>query len=109
MDNGSMNEKKQELIKALRNYRQELMEIEYKADVKDPLRTDLIKTLWSTENYVSGEDYLRKYAEENARKTTPLTFDERGALAEFKEDAEDLGVSLQEFLLLRILLKLEKK
>ena len=111
MDNGSMNEKKQNLIKLLRDYQQDLAEKEFSSEEKDPINRDIMSALWSATNLLTGEDALRKYKaeEEASRETTPLTFEQRGALAEFKEEADDLGVSLQELLLLRILLKLEKK
>lgn len=109
MDN-RMTEKKQELIRLLKEYQQDLAQMEFTAEEKDPLTMDIIHDLWRAENALTGEDDLRKYKAEDeaSRKTTPLTFDQRGALAEFNEEADDLGVTLQELLLLRILLKLEK-
>lgn len=111
MDNGSMNEKKQELIKALRDYQQDLADKVFSTKEKDPLTMEIISAIWKVTNLLTGEDDLRKYKaeEEASRKTTPLTFEQRGALAEFKEEADDLGLTLQELLLLRILMKTEKE
>ena len=56
-----MSEKKQELIKLLREYRLELAEAEYTAEVKDPIRMDIMDALWNAENLLTGEEALRKY------------------------------------------------
>lgn len=56
-----MSNRKQELITLLREYRLELAQAEYTAEVKDPIRQDIMDALWKAENLLTGEDALRKY------------------------------------------------
>ena len=55
------NRKKEALIKLLREYRLELAQAEYTAEVKDPIRMDIMDDLWKAENALTGEEALRKY------------------------------------------------
>lgn len=54
-------DKKQALINLLREYRLELAQAEYTAEVKDPIRLDIMDALWKAENLLTGEEALRKY------------------------------------------------
>ena len=53
--------RKEALINLLREYRLELAQAEYTAEVKDPIRLDIMDTLWKAENILTGEEALRKY------------------------------------------------
>ena len=53
--------RKQALIDALRKYHASLAEAEYTAEVKDPIRLDIMDALWKAENLLTGEEALRKY------------------------------------------------
>ena len=56
-----MSNKKQELITLLREYHLELAQAEYTAEVKDPIRQDIMDALWRAENLLTSEETLRKY------------------------------------------------
>lgn len=55
---------KQALIDLLRKYSRGLAQAEYTAEVKDPLRMEIMDALWKAENLLTGEDALRKYKQE---------------------------------------------
>ena len=57
-------DRKQALIDLLRSYQRELAQAEYTADVKDPIRLDIMDALWKAENLLTGEEALRKYKAE---------------------------------------------
>ena len=56
--------RKEALISLLRAYRGELAQAEYTAEVKDPLRMDIMDSLWKAENLLTGEEALRKHQAE---------------------------------------------
>lgn len=53
--------RKQELIDLIKRYHGELAQAEYTAEVKDPIRMDIMDALWKAENILTGEEALRKY------------------------------------------------
>lgn len=53
--------RKEALIGLLRGYQRELAQAEYTAEVKDPIRMDIMDALWKAENLLTGEEALRKY------------------------------------------------
>lgn len=75
-----MSNRKQELITLLREYRLELAQAEYTAEVKDPIRQDIMDALWNAENLLTGEDALRKY--DTRVKDNPARYHRDGIQAE---------------------------
>lgn len=56
--------RKEALIGLLRGYQRELAQAEYTAEVKDPLRMEIMDSLWKAENLLTGEEALRKHQAE---------------------------------------------
>ncbi len=75
-----MSNRKQELITLLREYRLELAQAEYTAEVKDPIRLDIMDELWKAENILTGEEALRKY--DTRVKDNPARYHRDGIQAE---------------------------
>ena len=78
-----MSNRKQELITLLREYRLELAQAEYTAEVKDPIRQDIMDALWNAENLLTGEDALRKY--DTRVKDNPARYHRDGIQPEGEE------------------------
>ena len=78
-----MSNRKQELITLLREYRLELAQAEYTAEVKDPIRQDIMDALWNAENLLTGEDALRKY--DTRVKDNPVRYHRDGIKPEGEE------------------------
>lgn len=64
----SMNEKKQELIRLLNEYIQDLSAVEYNAEVKDALNIEILDTLQKAEKTLREEDFLRKLKEQEEQE-----------------------------------------
>lgn len=64
----SMNEKKQELIRLLNEYIQDLSAVEYNAEVKDALNVEILDTLQKAEKTLREEDFLRKLKEQEEQE-----------------------------------------
>lgn len=64
----SMNEKKQELIRLLNEYIQDLSAVEYNAEVKDALNIEILDTLQKAEKTLREEDFLRKLKEQEGQE-----------------------------------------
>ncbi len=78
-----MENRKQELISLLREYRLALAQEEYTAEVKDPIRQDIMDALWKAENLLTGEEALRKY--DTRVKDNPAKYHRDGIQAEGEE------------------------
>ena len=64
----SMNEKKQELIRLLNEYIQDLSAVEYNAEVKDALNIEILDTLQKAEKTLREEEFLRKLKEQEEQE-----------------------------------------